>query len=37
MIVYRDSHHLTGTFAASLAGDLEAALPDLGSPAPGPS
>jgi hypothetical protein len=27
MIVYRDDHHLTATFAASLAGQLEAALP----------
>ena len=27
MIVYRDDHHLTATFAASLAGLLEAALP----------
>ena len=27
MIVYRDDHHLTATFAASLAGYLEAALP----------
>jgi hypothetical protein len=27
MIVYRDDHHLTATFAASLAGVLEAALP----------
>jgi peptidoglycan/LPS O-acetylase OafA/YrhL len=27
MIVYRDDHHLTATFAASLAGFLEAALP----------
>jgi peptidoglycan/LPS O-acetylase OafA/YrhL len=37
MIVYRDSHHLTATFATSLAGDLEAALPDLDPPAPDPS
>jgi hypothetical protein len=27
MIVYRDDHHLTATFAASLARLLEAALP----------
>ena len=29
MIVQRDDHHLTATFAASLAGLLEAALPDI--------
>jgi peptidoglycan/LPS O-acetylase OafA/YrhL len=29
MIIYRDSHHLTATFAASLAGPLESALPAL--------
>ena len=27
MIVYRDDHHLTATFAASLAGLLESRLP----------
>ena len=36
MIVYRDSHHLTATFATSLAGDLEAMLPDLSPPATDP-
>ena len=35
MLVYRDHHHLTATFAASLAGELGAALPDVGKP-PGP-
>jgi len=30
-LVYRDHHHLTATFAASLAGVLEAALPAIGS------
>jgi hypothetical protein len=29
MIVQRDDHHLTATFAESLAGLLEAALPDI--------
>jgi hypothetical protein len=29
MITYRDAHHLTATFAASLADELEAALPDF--------
>ena len=33
-LVYRDHHHLTATFVASLAGALEAALPEIG-PAPG--
>lgn len=28
MIVYRDNHHLTATFAASLAGELRRALPE---------
>ena len=32
MIVYRDSHHLTATFAASLADELDAGLPDLDPP-----
>ena len=32
MLVYRDSHHLTATFAASLAPPLYAALPALGTP-----
>ena len=31
-LVYRDHHHLTATFVRSIAGDLAAALPDLGSP-----
>ena len=30
MLVYRDHHHLTATFAASLADELGAALPDVG-------
>lgn len=30
-LVYRDHHHLTATFAISLAGDFEAALPAFGS------
>jgi peptidoglycan/LPS O-acetylase OafA/YrhL len=34
MLVYRDSHHLTATFAASLAPTLYAALPVLGAPVP---
>lgn len=29
-LVYRDHHHLTAAFVVSLAGDLEAALPDFG-------
>ena len=28
-LVYRDHHHLTATFAVSLAGALEAALPEF--------
>jgi hypothetical protein len=38
-LVYRDHHHLTATFAASLADELEAALPVVGPPhlAPSPS
>ncbi len=32
-LVYRDHHHLTATFAASLAGVLEAALPPIGAEA----
>jgi hypothetical protein len=36
-IVYRDHHHLTATFAASLADDLEAALPVVGPPSLAPS
>lgn len=31
-LVYRDHHHLTATFVASIAGDLAAALPDPRSP-----
>jgi peptidoglycan/LPS O-acetylase OafA/YrhL len=30
MLVYRDHHHLTATFARSLVDELEAALPDVG-------
>jgi hypothetical protein len=32
MLVYRDSHHLTATFAASLAPTLYASLPILEAP-----
>jgi hypothetical protein len=32
MLVYRDHHHLTATFARSLADELEAALPRFGGP-----
>ena len=31
-LVYRDNHHLTATFVISIAGDLYAALPAVGSP-----
>ncbi len=37
MIVYRDSHHLTATFAASLAPALAARLPSLAPPPPAPT
>jgi hypothetical protein len=37
MLVYRDHHHVTATFAASLADDLEAALPAVGPPRRDPS
>ena len=37
MIVYRDSHHLTATFATSLVPALEAALPDLEPPPSAPA
>jgi peptidoglycan/LPS O-acetylase OafA/YrhL len=36
MIIYRDDHHMTATFAAAIAGDLLEALPRLAAP-PSPS
>jgi hypothetical protein len=36
MIIYRDDHHMTATFAAAIAGDLLEALPPLAAP-PSPS
>jgi hypothetical protein len=36
-LVDRDHHHLTATFAASLADELEAALPTVGQPRLDPS
>jgi len=32
MIIFRDNHHLTATFAASLADRFAATLPDLAPP-----